>query len=45
LSLSYLYNSLSGYVPGTPVYKEKEEMYDEIIDLKKVMLTSRTLAR
>ncbi|XP_077061294.1 IQ domain-containing protein E isoform X1 [Siphateles boraxobius] len=27
----------NGYVPGTPVYKEKEEMYDEIIDLKKTI--------
>ncbi|XP_059935523.1 IQ domain-containing protein E [Mesoplodon densirostris] len=24
-----------GYVPGTPVYREKEDMYDEIIELKK----------
>ncbi|TKC49768.1 hypothetical protein EI555_002488, partial [Monodon monoceros] len=24
-----------GYVPGTPVYREKEGMYDEIIELKK----------
>eukprot|EP00070_Physeter_catodon_P036046 XP_028342940.1 IQ domain-containing protein E-like isoform X2 [Physeter catodon] len=23
------------YVPGTPVYREKEDMYDEIIELKK----------
>ncbi|XP_039526106.1 IQ domain-containing protein E isoform X2 [Pimephales promelas] len=27
----------NGYVPGTPVYKEKEEMYEEIIDLKKTI--------
>ncbi|XP_068823572.1 IQ domain-containing protein E [Capricornis sumatraensis] len=24
-----------GYVPGNPVYREKEDMYDEIIELKK----------
>ncbi|XP_062999704.1 IQ domain-containing protein E [Elgaria multicarinata webbii] len=29
--------SSSGYVPGTPVYKEKEDMYDEIIELKKTI--------
>ncbi|XP_078273972.1 IQ domain-containing protein E [Rhinoraja longicauda] len=27
----------NGYVPGTPDYKEKEDMYDEIIELKKVI--------
>ncbi|XP_044289677.1 IQ domain-containing protein E [Varanus komodoensis] len=27
----------SGYIPGTPDYKEKEEMYDEIIELKKTV--------
>ncbi|XP_070218962.1 IQ domain-containing protein E isoform X5 [Bos mutus] len=26
-----------GYVPGNPVYREKEDMYDEIIELKKVI--------
>ncbi|XP_077173263.1 IQ domain-containing protein E [Paroedura picta] len=25
----------NGYIPGTPSYKEKEDMYDEIIHLKK----------
>uniref|UniRef100_F7EWK0 IQ domain-containing protein E n=1 Tax=Macaca mulatta TaxID=9544 RepID=F7EWK0_MACMU len=25
----------NGHVPGTPVYREKEDMYDEIIELKK----------
>lgn len=24
-----------GYVPGNPIYREKEDMYDEIIELKK----------
>ncbi|XP_066868834.1 IQ domain-containing protein E isoform X2 [Kogia breviceps] len=28
-------SSKQGYVPGTPVYREKEDMYDEIIELKK----------
>ncbi|XP_066465507.1 IQ domain-containing protein E [Tiliqua scincoides] len=28
-------SSSSGYIPGTPDYKEKEDMYDEIIELKK----------
>ncbi|XP_012587434.1 PREDICTED: IQ domain-containing protein E isoform X2 [Condylura cristata] len=27
----------NGHVPGTPVYREKEDMYDEIIELKKVI--------
>ncbi|PNI35169.1 IQCE isoform 3, partial [Pan troglodytes] len=26
---------ITGHVPGTPVYREKEDMYDEIIELKK----------
>ncbi|KAL7979288.1 hypothetical protein Chor_015312 [Crotalus horridus] len=26
-----------GYIPGTPDYKEKEDMYDEIIELKKTI--------
>lgn len=30
----------AGYVPGTPVYREKEGMYDEIIELKKVAFPS-----
>ncbi|XP_036993814.2 IQ domain-containing protein E isoform X2 [Artibeus jamaicensis] len=25
----------NGHVPGTPIYREKEDMYDEIIELKK----------
>ncbi|KAM9125684.1 IQ domain-containing protein E isoform 1-T1 [Pangshura tecta] len=29
-------SSSNGYIPGTPDYKEKEDMYDEIIELKKV---------
>ncbi|XP_069784386.1 IQ domain-containing protein E isoform X2 [Narcine bancroftii] len=27
----------NGYIPGTPDYKEKEDMYDEIIELKKII--------
>uniref|UniRef100_A0ABM5F0D4 IQ domain-containing protein E isoform X3 n=1 Tax=Pogona vitticeps TaxID=103695 RepID=A0ABM5F0D4_9SAUR len=30
-------SSRSGYIPGTPNYKEKEDMYDEIIELKKTI--------
>ncbi|NXL84308.1 IQCE protein, partial [Alectura lathami] len=30
-------SSSSGYIPGTPDYKEKEDMYDEIIELKKTI--------
>ncbi|XP_030634911.1 IQ domain-containing protein E [Chanos chanos] len=34
----------NGYVPGTPDYKEKEDMYDEIIDLKKTVQALRAEA-
>ncbi|NWR68121.1 IQCE protein, partial [Bucorvus abyssinicus] len=30
-------SSTNGYIPGTPDYKEKEDMYDEIIELKKTI--------
>ncbi|NXK07831.1 IQCE protein, partial [Herpetotheres cachinnans] len=30
-------SSSNGYVPGTPDYKEKEDMYDEILELKKTI--------
>ncbi|XP_076207630.1 IQ domain-containing protein E isoform X2 [Aptenodytes patagonicus] len=30
-------SSSNGYIPGTPDYKEKEDMYDEIIELKKMI--------
>nr|XP_023411688.1 IQ domain-containing protein E isoform X6 [Loxodonta africana] len=33
----WLGTSKQGHVPGTPVYREKEDMYDEIIELKKVV--------
>ncbi|KAM9583518.1 IQ domain-containing protein E isoform 3-T3 [Trichechus inunguis] len=31
----WLSTSKQGHVPGTPAYREKEDMYDEIIELKK----------
>ncbi|KAM9555447.1 IQ domain-containing protein E [Guaruba guarouba] len=31
------HSSSSGYIPGNPNYKEKEDMYDEIIELKKTI--------
>ncbi|XP_029802696.1 IQ domain-containing protein E isoform X13 [Suricata suricatta] len=30
-------SSKQGHVPRTPIYREKEDMYDEIIELKKVI--------
>ncbi|NWW43194.1 IQCE protein, partial [Pedionomus torquatus] len=33
--------SSNGYIPGTPDYKEKEDMYDEIIELKKTIHTQK----
>ncbi|XP_062036677.1 IQ domain-containing protein E isoform X2 [Lepus europaeus] len=33
----WLGTARQGHVPGTPVYREKEDMYDEIIELKKVI--------
>ncbi|NXU56195.1 IQCE protein, partial [Turnix velox] len=30
-------SSSNGYIPGTPDYKDKEDMYDEIIELKKTI--------
>ncbi|XP_070340224.1 IQ domain-containing protein E isoform X12 [Equus asinus] len=33
----WLGSSKQGHVPGTLVYREKEDMYDEIIELKKVV--------
>lgn len=33
----YSRSSSNGFAPGTPDYKEKEDMYDEIIDLKKTI--------
>ncbi|KAL2086625.1 hypothetical protein ACEWY4_017684 [Coilia grayii] len=31
----------NGYVPGTPDFKEKEDMYDEILELKKTLQAQR----
>ncbi|CAI9615012.1 unnamed protein product, partial [Staurois parvus] len=33
----YSRSSSNGYIPGTPDFKEKEVMYDEILDLKKTL--------
>ncbi|KAG5278473.1 hypothetical protein AALO_G00099370 [Alosa alosa] len=30
-------SATNGYVPGTPDFKEKEDMYDEILELKKAL--------
>uniref|UniRef100_A0A8C1WF80 IQ motif containing E n=1 Tax=Cyprinus carpio TaxID=7962 RepID=A0A8C1WF80_CYPCA len=38
----YSRSASNGYVPGTPDYKEKEDMYDEIIDLKKTIQSQKT---
>uniref|UniRef100_F6UQ91 IQ motif-containing E n=1 Tax=Xenopus tropicalis TaxID=8364 RepID=F6UQ91_XENTR len=40
----YSRSSSNGYVPGTPDYKEKEDMYDQIIDLKKMLQAQKTEA-
>ncbi|KAJ8364042.1 hypothetical protein SKAU_G00128730 [Synaphobranchus kaupii] len=34
--------SSNGYIPGTPDFKEKEDMYDEIIDLKKCLQAQKS---
>ncbi|XP_030067158.1 IQ domain-containing protein E isoform X2 [Microcaecilia unicolor] len=38
----YSRSSSNGYIPGTPDYKEKEDMYDEIIDLKKTLQAQKS---
>ncbi|NXI56607.1 IQCE protein, partial [Chloroceryle aenea] len=35
-------SSSNGYIPGTPDYKEKEDMYDEILELKKTIQAQKT---
>ncbi|KAM6249909.1 IQ domain-containing protein E isoform 2-T2 [Porphyrio hochstetteri] len=35
-------SSSNGYIPGTPDYKEKEHMYDEIIELKKTIQAQKS---
>ncbi|XP_051746897.1 LOW QUALITY PROTEIN: IQ domain-containing protein E [Ctenopharyngodon idella] len=37
----YSRSASNGYVAGTPGYKEKEEMYDEIMDLKKAIQSQK----
>ncbi|XP_034525612.1 IQ domain-containing protein E isoform X3 [Ailuropoda melanoleuca] len=37
----WLGSSKQGHVPGTLVYREKEDMYDEIIELKKSLHTQK----
>ncbi|XP_061087509.1 IQ domain-containing protein E isoform X2 [Conger conger] len=34
--------SSNGYIPGTPDFKEKEDMYDEILDLKKCLQAQKS---
>ncbi|XP_066545602.1 IQ domain-containing protein E [Amia ocellicauda] len=35
-------SSSNGYVPGTPDFKEKEDMYDEIMELKKALRAQKS---
>ncbi|XP_073504251.1 IQ domain-containing protein E isoform X2 [Phyllobates terribilis] len=32
----------NGYIPGTPDFKEKEDMYDQILDLKKMLQAQKS---
>ncbi|KAG8432990.1 hypothetical protein GDO86_017310 [Hymenochirus boettgeri] len=38
----YSRSSTKGYIPGTPDYKEKEDMYDHILDLKKMLQAQKS---
>nr|XP_023670656.1 IQ domain-containing protein E isoform X1 [Paramormyrops kingsleyae] len=38
----YSRSSSNGYIPGTPDFKEKEDMYDEIIELKKCLQAQKS---
>lgn len=40
----YSRSASNGYIPGTPDYKEQEDMYDEIIELKKTLQLQRSEA-
>ncbi|XP_073409824.1 IQ domain-containing protein E isoform X2 [Dendrobates tinctorius] len=40
----YSRSASNGYVPGTPDFKEKEDMYDQILDLKKMLQTQKSEA-
>ncbi|KAI1896159.1 hypothetical protein AGOR_G00091940 [Albula goreensis] len=35
-------SSSNGYIPGTPDFKDKEDMYDEIIELKKCLQAQKS---
>ncbi|XP_075035638.1 IQ domain-containing protein E [Mixophyes fleayi] len=38
----YSRSASTGYIPGTPDFKEKEDMYDQIIDLKKMLQAQKS---
>ncbi|XP_063790696.1 IQ domain-containing protein E isoform X2 [Pseudophryne corroboree] len=38
----YSRSASTGYIPGTPDFKEKEDMYDQIIDLKKTLQAQKS---
>ncbi|KAM3917005.1 IQ domain-containing protein E [Leptodactylus fuscus] len=38
----YSRSSSNGYIPGTPDFKEKEDMYDQILDLKKMLQAQKS---
>ncbi|XP_075686476.1 IQ domain-containing protein E [Rhinoderma darwinii] len=40
----YSRSASNGYIPGTPDFKEKEDMYDQILDLKKMLQAQKTEA-
>ncbi|XP_056391928.1 IQ domain-containing protein E [Hyla sarda] len=40
----YSRSASTGYIPGTPDFKEKEDMYDQIIDLKKMLQAQKSEA-
>ncbi|XP_040297046.1 IQ domain-containing protein E [Bufo bufo] len=40
----YSRSASSGYIPGTPDFKEKEDMYDQILDLKKMLQAQKSEA-
>ncbi|XP_069840031.1 IQ domain-containing protein E [Dendropsophus ebraccatus] len=40
----YSRSASTGYIPGTPDFKEKEDMYDQILDLKKMLQAQKSEA-
>ncbi|XP_077130871.1 IQ domain-containing protein E isoform X2 [Ranitomeya variabilis] len=38
----YSRSASNGYIPGTPDFKEKEDMYDQILDLKKMLQAQKS---